>query len=103
MVKEIFICSCSSLEHQMYFWYDEEYNFVYTEVHLTGRSFWRRLKYGIKYIFGYKCRFGAWDEFLFDDESEKKLNEFLNNKQNGKEKNKKNRTRSVLQGNGRTL
>jgi len=80
MVKEIFICSCGSLEHQMYFWYEEEDKLFYTEVHLTGRSFLGRLKYGIKYIFGYKSRFGAWDEFIFDSEAEKQLLEFLKNK-----------------------
>jgi len=80
MLKEVFICSCSSFEHQMYFWYDEEDKFVYTEVHLVNHSFWRRLKYGVKYIFGYKSRFGAWDEFIFDPESEEQLAEFLKNK-----------------------
>lgn len=80
-IKEIFICSCNSLEHQMMFWYDEEDKLFYTEVHLTNRSFWGRLKYGVKYIFGYTSCFGAWDEFIFDEESQKRLLEFLTNKQ----------------------
>jgi len=77
--KDLFICSCSSLEHQMFFWYEEENKLLYTEVHLnTWHNFFKRLWYGLKYAFGYKCRFGAWDEFFFGKEEEKKLKKFLN-------------------------
>ena len=80
-MKEIFVCSCNSLEHQMLFWYEEEYNLFYTEVHLvTHRNFFNRLWRGLKYAFGHRSRFGEWDEFLFDTEDLRKLKEFLNNK-----------------------
>ena len=88
-MREIFVCSCHSLEHQMSFWYDEDekYDNLYTEVHLrTYHNFFRRLWYGLKYAFGYKCRFGAWDEFLFDKESEQKLYSYLKEKYDVKEK-----------------
>ena len=86
-MREMFVCSCASLEHQMMFWYDEEEKILYTEVHLvTVHGFFRRLWYGLKYAFGYKCRFGAWDEFLFDRESEQKLYNYLKEKYNVKEK-----------------
>jgi len=82
MIEEIFICACGSLEHQIFFWREEEKNgFLYAEIHLTGRKFWQRLIYGLKYIFGYKSRFGAWDEFLFDKEDEEKLKKYLNGRQ----------------------
>jgi hypothetical protein len=82
-MKEIFVCSCGSLEHQMMFWYDEEEKLLYTEVHLrTWHNSFRRLWYGLKYAFGYKCRFGAWDEFLFDTENEQKLYNHLKEKYN---------------------
>ena len=82
-MKEIFVCSCGSLEHHMMFWYDEEEKLLYTEVHLrTWHNFFRRLWYGLKYAFGYKCRFGAWDEFLFDTENEQKLYNHLKEKYN---------------------
>ena len=78
MDNKFFICSCGSLEHQMYFWYDREYNELYTEIHLiTYRNFFKRLWRGLKYAFGYKSRHWAWDEFLFDDEQQKELFNFL--------------------------
>lgn len=83
--KDLFVCSCSSLEHQMYFWYDEDYKILYTEVHLvTYDNFFKRLWYGLKYAFGYKCRFGAWDEFLFEKEEQDKLLKMLNKFKNEK-------------------
>jgi hypothetical protein len=79
MVRDVFICSCNSMEHQMYLWYDEEEKILYTEVHLiTWHNFFRRFWYGIRYAFGHKSRFGAWDEFLFEIEDAKKLQQFLN-------------------------
>jgi hypothetical protein len=39
-------------------------------------GFWRRFVSGMKYIFGYKCRYGQWDEFIFKPEHSKQLREF---------------------------
>jgi hypothetical protein len=36
------------------------------------------VKYGIKYIFGYKSRYGAWDEFLLNPEDADKLQDVVN-------------------------
>lgn len=83
---EIFICECHSHEHQLQFWYDPEedlpdFRRIHTVMHLTThRNFFQRLKYAWKYLFGYKCRYGAWDEFIFSSENEEKLKEFLINK-----------------------
>ena len=77
--RKIFICSCGSMEHQMTFWYDAEDKILYTEVHLTTyHGFFKRLWYGLKYAFGYKCRFGAWDEFLFETKERDQLKQLLN-------------------------
>ena len=77
---EIFICDCHSSEHQMVIFYDEDagYPVVYSHVHLNKRPFWERLKYGIKYIFGYKCRYGAFDEFIFNTDDAERLQEVVN-------------------------
>jgi len=66
----MFICSCNSHEHQADFHtIDGE---LYVTIHLTThKSFFKRLISGIKYVFGYKSRFGAFDEFIF---KEKELN-----------------------------
>lgn len=76
----ILICDCHSMEHQMMFWQSADFNdnHLYTEVHLiTYHNFFKRLWYGLRYAFGYKSRFGAWDEFIFSKESEEKLKIFL--------------------------
>lgn len=68
--KDLFICSCHSTEHQMVVLYEEDeindvrYPMVYIHVHLTERPFWQRVRYGLKYIFGYQSRYGAFDEFI---------------------------------------
>jgi len=56
MERKIMICRCHSLEHQMTFWLDEEDNTLYSEPHLiTHKNFFKRLWYGLRYAFGYKC------------------------------------------------
>lgn len=75
MERELFICSCENTEHQIVFsWFeDEAVGNVYATIHLRKKSFWTRLKYGIKYIFGYQCRYGAFDEFIFNPNDARKL------------------------------
>ena len=77
---EIIICECHSTDHQMVFLYsdDEASPMVYSHVHLNKRPFWERLKYAIKYIFGYKCRYGAFDEFIFNPEDAERLQSVVN-------------------------
>lgn len=79
MDKDLIICGCGSSEHIILFWYDEQSKFLYTEVHLTTyHSFFKRLWYGLKYAFGYKSRYGCFDECLFEEEQQKQLYDFLN-------------------------
>lgn len=50
----------------------------YMHIHLNDtNTFWQRVKYGIKYIFGYKCRYGAFDEFIFNPEDAPKLQKLV--------------------------
>ena len=35
-------------------------------------------KYGIKYIFGYRCKYGAFDEFIFKPEDAYKIQRLAN-------------------------
>ena len=64
---DLLLCSCQSDEHQVIIHHDLEDKLVYLHIHLTSRRFLSRLKYGIKYIFGYQCRYGAWDEIILTD------------------------------------
>ena len=58
----------------MFSWFEDEVvGNVYATIHLRKKSFWTRLKYGIKYIFGYQCRYGAFDEFIFSPKDAGKL------------------------------
>lgn len=74
---DVIICSCASTEHQVVFRRDKTYPEVYMHVHLVKHSFWYRLKYGIKYIFGHKSRYGAWDEFILTQEHTNTLVDIL--------------------------
>lgn len=71
------ICECNSFDHQVIYWYSDDYKALYVYVHLAPRQFWTRLRYAVRYLFGYKSRFGAWDELIFDSENFDKLYGFL--------------------------
>lgn len=64
----LLICSCSSNEHQIIIHPPDEDGQVYCYIHLVSYSFFKRLKAGLKYIFGYRSRYGHWEEFIFRSE-----------------------------------
>lgn len=83
--KDIFICDCHSTEHQVVVYYENDehddgmtYPMCYFHIHLKHLPFWERVKYGLKYIFGRKCRYGAFDEFIINPEDAEKLQEIVN-------------------------
>jgi hypothetical protein len=75
MSPALLICNCSSTEHQIIVEHDSEDNLVYCHIHLVQQGFWKRVKAGLKYIFGYKCKYGQWEEFIFDHKHADKLRE----------------------------
>jgi hypothetical protein len=75
---KVFICDCRSYEHQSIFWHDSEDDQLYVSIHLTThKNIFKRLWSAIKYIFGYKSRFGSWDEFIFKPEDKERLLNYL--------------------------
>jgi hypothetical protein len=77
--RKIYVCSCNSIEHQMSFFYDEKEKELYTEVHLYNyKNFFKRLISAIKYIFGYKSKYGNWDSMIFKKEDLIDLRNYLN-------------------------
>ena len=72
-LEEIIICACSSAEHQLLFRTVEFDDDVYVEIHLAKLPFLKRLWYGVKYIFGYQSRYGAFDEVIITKEHLPKL------------------------------
>ena len=76
--REIFICDCHSLEHQFAIWYDEEYNNIYIEPHLSLSGNWFfRFKSRIKYLFGHESRFGAFDELIINNDDIPKIRKYF--------------------------
>lgn len=68
------ICQCSSSEHTLQFICDPDEKEIYTQVFLNQhRSFFKRVWVSIKYIFGYKCRYGHWDTFIMRSEDLEKI------------------------------
>lgn len=75
--RVLFICQCESEEHQLIFHTDDKY--ITAAVHLTHyRNFWKRLVYGVKYIFGFKSKFGSFDYILFNPDDHEKLAQLAN-------------------------
>lgn len=78
--EEILICECGNTEHQVLFLYDIEDNddkVTYMHTHLVKYGFFARLKYAIKYIFGYQSKYGAFDEFIFKSNDIHKLEKVI--------------------------
>ena len=75
MEQQLYICECYSPEHQMIFHPTDpnEERTIFVHVHLVKRPFWYRLKYVLKYIFGYQSRYGAFDEMILGPEHSKQL------------------------------
>jgi len=65
--EDLILCECGSPEHQIIIQKDEEFKdrMIYLQIHLrTYNNFFKRIWIATKYIFGYKCRYGNWDEFI---------------------------------------
>jgi len=88
MEKNLFICDCGDIEHQMIILNDptEKEKEIYVEIHLSdSKKFFQRLWIGIKYIFGKKSKYGNWDEIILNEENMIKLKNIIEgelNKQN---------------------
>lgn len=75
--NETFICACYNVEHQLIFTSSD--GDVFMSIHLVPeRNIFKRIWYAIKYIFGYKCRYGHFDEFIFQRKDAYKLARILN-------------------------
>ncbi len=78
MNTEFFECACHSDEHTLKFSYDPEDNELYTSVYLNQyRNIFRRVWVAIKYVFGYRCKYGHWDCFIMQPKDAGRLRAFL--------------------------
>lgn len=65
-MKEYFECSCNSSQHTLKFEFDDdkELPLIYVSIFLSEFPWYMRLFEALKYVFGYKCRYGHFDEFI---------------------------------------
>lgn len=84
--KEYFECHCGAPEHRLVFDFDDGHDEhssgvppeITTEVHLYNyRGFFKRSWLAIKYIFGYKCKYGHFDNFSLDPKDALRLKSLL--------------------------
>ena len=78
--RELIVCECGLTEHQfllaLYEWEDEVE--VYLESHLsTYRNFFKRVWVAIRYIFGYRCKYGEWDCVMLGEEQLQQMLDFI--------------------------
>jgi len=72
---DILVCDCSSVEHQIVISYNLEDGTAYCSIHLSSVGFFRRVLNAFKYVFGYKCKYGHFEEFVLSKEHSKKISE----------------------------
>ena len=76
-LEEIIICACHSPEHQLLIRTIDGDDDVYLSMYLVPLSFFKRLRYGLKYIFGYRCKYGAFDEIIITREHVGKIEKIV--------------------------
>jgi hypothetical protein len=80
MTEKLISCSCNSPEHILVFNLNKEDKEIYTSVFLHQyRSFYERTLVAVKYVFGYKSKYGHWDCFSADAGKILELKEFFDN------------------------
>ncbi len=80
--SELFECICRGDEHTLKFTFaietDSKQSEVYTALHLNDYQVWyKKLWTGIKYVFGYRCKYGHWDVFTLKRSDVTRLRKLL--------------------------
>lgn len=82
MTEQVYLvlCNCGMPEHQLIAAYtpEDDQETLYLHVHLGyWEGFWRRLWAGLRYAFGYKSRYGEFDEICLNSQEARSFAEFL--------------------------
>jgi len=78
-----FECECGSDEHTLRFTLDKKDKEIYTSIFLNNYdNIFKRIFRAIKYIFGYKCKYGHWDCWIMRENDVQKLLDMLNDYSN---------------------
>jgi hypothetical protein len=75
MKQILFVCRCASLEHLFVVSAEEEDLFI--ETHLAPLPFFERLKHAVRYLFGYRSKYGDFDEIVLDARTALDLGDYL--------------------------
>lgn len=68
--------SCCSLDHQVVITLNK--GIVTLQVHLQNyRNIFQRIAVAIKYVFGYRSKYGDWDELILDESHISQLEEVV--------------------------
>lgn len=72
-------CDCGHTDHLVKFCYfNDERDAVYIHVQLPKEQQWyKRIWLGLRYIFGYQCKYGHWGESVLDLKKIDELHAFL--------------------------
>ena len=62
----------------MIFCIDKEEGDIYVTFQLIKQSFFSRLWLAIKYLFGYQCKYGHWDEIILKRKAYDTIRDILN-------------------------
>lgn len=77
MNKIVISCSCNANEHNLIFSVDEEEKELYINTFLENGTFFERVCKGLKYIFGYKGRYGDFSETILTEVEAKELKKII--------------------------
>lgn len=75
--KKLFICSCCTTEHQFIVFKEPEDNTVVFSIHLSSKPFLKRVVHALRYIFGYRCEYGDFDEVILNEKQIKELIDYI--------------------------
>lgn len=71
-------CKCESAEHTIRFVEDKNENEISVEIQLSQyMNVFQRIWNSIKYICGYKCKYGHWDVTLIKNEDRERIIKLL--------------------------
>ena len=70
-------CACSTPDHTLRFWSDDESGDIYVECHLRKAVLLSRIKYAILYVLGKQSNYGAFEETVLDLKAQIELAKLL--------------------------
>lgn len=74
-----FECKCQTPEHTLRIYVDKEYEECIFTIFLNNDSFLKRLKNAFFYIFGYKSKYGHFEEIILDKKDCEEISKLFQN------------------------